>query len=114
MPVAGFMAVLGFTLGAGLSDDQVVCCLIGMMGRGSVHGVVGGLAHCPLLLRSLRQSAQALNPLLAMRKPALESRPMRNRSRRFIKPAAISSCRFLNALYISRHLARETFSPLLL
>src|SRR5437764_14696379 len=113
MPVAGFMAVLGFTVGAGLSDDKVVCCLVGRLGIGSDQGVVGGLAHCPLL-PPLRQSAQALNPLLATRKPALESSPMRNRSRRFIKPAAISSWRFLNALYIWRHLARETFSPLLL
>src|SRR5439155_3235093 len=97
----------------GLSAEMLVCCLMGMMGMGSDQGVVGGLAHCPLL-PPLRQSAQALNPLLATRKPAPESSPMRNRSRRFIKPAAISSCRFLNALYIWRHLARETFSPLLL
>src|SRR5438874_4101495 len=112
MPVDGFTAVLGLMVGAGLSAEMLVCCLVGIMGMGSVHGVVCGLAHCPL--PPLRQSAQALNPLLATRKPALESNPMRNRSRRFINPAAISSCRFLNALYIWRHLARETFSPLLL
>src|SRR6267142_878887 len=105
-PVAGLIALLGASVGAGpVSADSVVGCLTGAIGMSMVHGVVGGLAQLPHPVVPERQLplpqlayTRELRPLFAMSMPVPAMSPMRTRSRR-VKPAEISSCRFLNAWY---------------
>src|SRR5947208_14388419 len=106
------MAVFGLICGAGLNDDRATGCFTGMMGSCKVKGVVAGLAHWPE--PPPPPHPQALRPFLAARYPVPESSPNLIRLRRCIRPALISSCRFLNALYISLNRALDTFSPRLL
>src|SRR6185312_4236200 len=78
----------------------------GGMGSGSRNGVILGLhpglhAPRPQLLSS---KTQALRPFLLIKEPALVSRPILKRSRRF-RPAWMISNLFLRAFSISRWLA---------
>src|SRR5216683_4890581 len=120
MPVAGLMALFGAIVGAGpVSAPRAMGCFTVGIGSSIIHGRVVGLAQVPQPLLPERQlpppqvSAQAreLSPVLATSIPAPVSRPSLIRSRRLVNPAFTSSCRFLNALYISFHRARETLSP---
>src|SRR6478672_10732339 len=118
MPVAGLIALLGDSVGAGpVSADSVVACLTIGIGMSRVHGVVGGLAHVPQPVVPVRQLplpqlayTRELRPFLATIMPVLAMSPMRIMSRR-VTPALINSCRFLKAWYISFHSRRETRSP---
>src|SRR3954463_13019118 len=120
MPVAGLIAVFGAIVGAGpVSAERGVGCFTVGIGMFITHGRVVGLAQVPQPLVPDRQlplphvSAQAreLRPFLAISIPPAVSSPILIRSRRLVRPAFTNSCRFLKALYISFHRARETFSP---
>src|SRR5580693_2222690 len=74
---------------------------------------LGGLlvvTPCPLLELDCPK-ARALKPFFAMSMPPEVSKPILKRSRRLVRPAAMSSRRFLAALHISLKRRRETFSP---
>src|SRR5882724_5693513 len=123
MPVAGLMALFGAMVGAGpvRAESAIGCFTVGI-GMFIIHGRVVGLAQLPQPLVPVRQlppphvsaHARVLSPFLAISIPAPVSRPIFIRSRRLVNPAFTNSCRFLKALYISFHRARETFSPFLL
>src|SRR5712675_1324456 len=123
MPVAGLMALFGAMVGAGpVSAESAIGCFTVGIGMFIIHGRVVGLAQLPQPLVPVRQlppphvsaHARVLSPFLAISIPAPVSRPIFIRSRRLVNPAFTNSCRFLKALYISFHRARETFSPFLL
>src|SRR5690348_58689 len=121
--------VFGFSVGVGVREATRRAR--GMIGSGSMNGLVGGLAvwlpgtqfwFVPVLLLapelafpvidgSTCPQARALKPCLATNAPPAVSRPILNRSRRLVRAAAMISRRFLAALHISFQRRRETFSP---
>src|SRR4051812_18253648 len=121
IPVAGLIALFGAMVGAGpVSADRAMGCFTGGIGMFIDHGVVKGLAQLPHPVVPLRQLpsphdayARELSPFFAISIPDPVRSPIRMRSRR-VKPALMSSWRFLNAWYISFQRERDTFSPLAL
>src|SRR6478752_7414294 len=113
MPVAGLIALFGAMVGAGpVSAESAMGCFTGGIGMFITHGRVVGLAQLPQ--PQVSAHARLLSPFLVISMPAPVSNPIFIRSRRLVNPAFTSSCRFLKALYISFHRARDTFSPLAL
>src|ERR1700684_567819 len=120
MPVAGLIALFGATVGAGpvRAESAMGCFTVGI-GMFITQGRVVGLAQLPHPLLPERQlpppqlsaHARVLRPFFVISIPAPVSRPILIRSRRLFNPSFTSSCRFLKALYISFHRARETLSP---
>ena len=117
--------VFGFSVGAGFR--AATFCASGMTVSGSINGLVCGLAvwlpgtqfwFVPGLVLDPELGgllvcvwARALRPLLAISMPPAVSSPILKRSRRLVKPAAISSRRLFAASHISLKRRLETFSP---